>query len=257
MKKILVVSPHLDDGILSCGPYISKCIRSGDNVTILTVFSGSIDAAILPPLAKWFHSICGLEDDAMEIRRFEDQKACTVVNANYIHLNLHECLYRLDEEGHPRYTIEESIFCSDASNEQDIIDLICLMLSEHGNLNEFDEILIPLGIGRHVDHLIVRKALENLVTADNLDQKKILYYEDTPYVCTNKDKHWKNDLAYNLKAYNYNINSKEFIMYLRALNCYKSQVFMLWAGKKEMLTQLKEYYLRGRTTALIGTFWKY
>lgn len=40
MKKYAIISPHLDDGILSCGDYISKMIEEGNEVTNITVFTG-------------------------------------------------------------------------------------------------------------------------------------------------------------------------------------------------------------------------
>lgn len=256
MKHILLISPHLDDAILSCGAYIIKNIKERNSITTVTVFSGSIEAHKLSSLAKWFHGICRLGNNAMEVRCIEDKKACRFLRTKCIHLNLHECLYRLNSYGEPRYSEEKSIYKADINNEQNTIDNVYVELLDKLQLNVFDEILVPLGIGRHIDHLIVRKAAEALEAKNHFNKGKIHYYEDTPYVCTDRDKDWKDDLAFNLNAKSYKISSMEFSTYTKALYFYKSQIDMLWENKTEMIKQLKKYYLKNDNNILSATLWK-
>lgn len=256
MKRILMVSPHLDDAILSCGAFITRNVRKKNAVTVATVFSGTIETDRYSPLAKWFHGICGLGDNAMEIRCIEDKKACSFLRAKCIQLKLQECLYRFNPDGCPRYPEEKSIYNADINNEQDTIDRICTELMHQMQLDTFDEILVPLGIGRHIDHLVARKAVEALSAQNLFNNSKTLYYEDIPYACTNRDKHWKDELAFNLTAKPYKISETEFSTYIKALHFYKSQIDMLWENKTEMMKQLKRHYLKNHSRILSSTLYK-
>ena len=56
-------------------------------------------------------------------------------------------------------------------------------------------VLGPLGIGDHVDHLIVREALEQVA-----DRKRFLYWEDWPYLDRAPDSRGAPDWAVSLDA---------------------------------------------------------
>lgn len=58
MTKILIISPHLDDAVLSCGDLINKYVKEGYQVDVLTIFSGSVDENSLSDAAKQFHNNC-------------------------------------------------------------------------------------------------------------------------------------------------------------------------------------------------------
>ena len=58
MTKILIISPHLDDAVLSCGDLINKYVKEGHQVDVLTIFSGSVDENSLSDAAKQFHNNC-------------------------------------------------------------------------------------------------------------------------------------------------------------------------------------------------------
>ncbi|WML35844.1 PIG-L family deacetylase [Clostridium sp. OS1-26] len=256
MKQYLFLSPHLDDVILSCGMYIHKLIQNNSKVIIATVFSGSIEPQYLSPLAKWFHSTCKLGNNAMMVRRLEDKNASKFVKADSIHLNLHECLYRRNANGSPRYLRESNIYNANLNKEKDTINKVNLVLKDKFKLNNFERIYIPLGIGRHIDHLILRKAVETLCTQVDKNIKKINYYEDIPYACSNRDVNWKTELTKGLNYYSYNINEEEFNIYIKAISLYKSQIHMLWSNNIEMRKQLKNYFMDSKSKMLKSRVWE-
>ena len=45
MTRICIVSPHLDDALLSCGVMIQRRVAAGDKVFILNIFSEGTNAA--------------------------------------------------------------------------------------------------------------------------------------------------------------------------------------------------------------------
>lgn len=147
MKKCLVISPHLDDAILSAGQFIAG--RPGCDV--LTVFSGipQISAKYLTAYDK----SCGFKTskDAMVIRRQEDEEACAILNANPIHLDFLDSQY--------------------GAHERDgLVDVL-----DHFKLSDYEMIIGPLGL-RHPDHIAVSDALKKL----NPPNLYLYVYEELP-----------------------------------------------------------------------------
>ena len=50
-ERVVVVSPHLDDAVLSLGGAISRASRAGAHVTVLTVLAGDSDSS--EPAGSW------------------------------------------------------------------------------------------------------------------------------------------------------------------------------------------------------------
>jgi LmbE family N-acetylglucosaminyl deacetylase len=88
LRPTLVVSPHLDDAVLSAGNLLA--VATG--VTVLTVFAGSPPAS--SALTPWDRE-CGfnLGDDVIAARREEDERALTMLGASTIWLNYLEEQY--------------------------------------------------------------------------------------------------------------------------------------------------------------------
>ena len=76
----MIVSPHLDDAVLSVGATIAHASRAGASVEVLSVFAG--DPASTTPAAGWDRR-AGFETEgaAAAARREEDQAACAIVGA--------------------------------------------------------------------------------------------------------------------------------------------------------------------------------
>jgi LmbE family N-acetylglucosaminyl deacetylase len=77
---VVVVSPHLDDAVLSLGAAIARATRRGGRVTVLTVLAGdpsSAEAAGEWDRAAGFRSA----GEAAGARRAEDERACGLVGA--------------------------------------------------------------------------------------------------------------------------------------------------------------------------------
>jgi len=77
--RVVVVSPHLDDAVLSLGATIARAARAGAQVHALTVFAyGDEDL----PVAPW-DAECGFRSagHARSVRREEDARGCALVGA--------------------------------------------------------------------------------------------------------------------------------------------------------------------------------
>lgn len=83
--RVVVVSPHLDDAVLSLGAAMAHAASQGAVWTVLTVFAGDPDSTA--PASRYDRR-CGFRSaaEAATIRRREDQRACAVLGATPVWL---------------------------------------------------------------------------------------------------------------------------------------------------------------------------
>jgi LmbE family N-acetylglucosaminyl deacetylase len=91
-EEVVVISPHLDDGIFSLGAAVSYASRRRAKVTILTVFAG--DPGHSAPAGDWDRK-AGFETagEAAVARRAEDARACALVGAHPVWLPFSDLQY--------------------------------------------------------------------------------------------------------------------------------------------------------------------
>src|SRR5262245_57265323 len=77
-RRIVVVSPHLDDAVLSLGATLAHAVEAGSQVEILTVFACATDSQA--PTDSWDRkSGFATEGEAAQKRRDEDRAACSIL----------------------------------------------------------------------------------------------------------------------------------------------------------------------------------
>ena len=83
--RVAVLSPHLDDAVLSLGAGIARAARRGAEVTVVTVLAGHSGSTA--PAGDW-DSRCGFRTagEATRARRAEDARACALVGASPVWL---------------------------------------------------------------------------------------------------------------------------------------------------------------------------
>lgn len=184
-SAVLFVSPHLDDAVLSCGALLAHLARICP-VTVLTVFTRAA------PLAKWglaarktLRDLGVADGEALfQERRAEDIAVLKEAGASWIHLGLTDALFRQVGEtatgpkgtgraAYPTFRFDAArgrIASSDAG----LATEVSVMVREAAARNGAAAVFGPLGLGRHVDHLITR----NAVAASGAEA---VYYSDFPY----------------------------------------------------------------------------
>lgn len=190
-SAVLFVSPHLDDAVLSCGALLSH-LSGTCPVTVLTVFSAAAQPAKSGLAARKTLRSLGIADAEAhyEERRTEDVEVLKGAGASWIHLGLTDALFRrvghsvknpgpggTGRAAYPTYRFDAArgrIASSDAGLAAEVGD----MIREAAAANEATTVFGPLGVGRHVDHLITR----NAVTASGVNA---VYYSDFPYSVSN------------------------------------------------------------------------
>jgi LmbE family N-acetylglucosaminyl deacetylase len=78
--RVVVISPHVDDAVLSLAGTLARAARSGAEVEVLTIFA--LDPASEEPANGW-DTRAGFttEGEAARARRDEDREACRLVGA--------------------------------------------------------------------------------------------------------------------------------------------------------------------------------
>lgn len=188
MKKVLVISPHLDDAILSAGQFIAG--RNG-NVDVLTVFSG---IPMAEGLLTDYDKSCGFKTskDAMVVRRQEDTEAMAILNARPIYTDILDSQYDKKQTG--------------------ITKVIRKTIIEHN----YEMIIGPLGL-RHPDHIAVSNALLKL------NPTNLYLYEELPTRVQYPEMVMQRSLELPNMELTF-IGNGPMATKVRALWCYKSQI---------------------------------
>lgn len=126
----------------------------------------------LSPLAQALHFQWGAAsaEDAVRMRRAEDDKAASILGARTVHFDFLDCVYRRAPNGGWLYM---DVFVQPLEVETDLPSRIAETVS--ARLKPDDVLVCQLGIGSHVDHLLVRRACESL-------GRPLRYDADIPYL---------------------------------------------------------------------------
>jgi LmbE family N-acetylglucosaminyl deacetylase len=162
MNRLLIISPHLDDGVLSCGARIAAETAQGSSVLVATCFTTPGDNA--PTAIK----------DHYRQRKADDRKAIEELGADFLHLGFVDAPFR-SLCYHNFHTI---LFHHQLpEKEKSLLLSLTSALKQLSAEWKPDEILLPLGVGGHIDHHLVWESSKFLVGGPY----RITYYEELPY----------------------------------------------------------------------------
>ena len=166
MPRAILLSPHLDDVAFSCAATARHLLRGGWDVQLVTVFTGSVANPQGFALACQLDKGLAPDVDYMKLRRAEDLEFCRIVGLeNTEH-------WPLREAPHRGYESAPELFAGIKDGDE-IWKLIAEKLEE---IATPDTVFAPQGLGNHVDHLQVIRA----VRARGWDAQTF-WYRDTPY----------------------------------------------------------------------------
>jgi LmbE family N-acetylglucosaminyl deacetylase len=149
-KRIVVVSPHSDDGVLSLGAFMASRARVGDAVELLTVLALDPDSAA--ESGGWdrrggFRT----EGEAARARREEDRHACAILGAT------------------PRWLPFGSVDYERHGSESTVLEAV------REAVDGADVVLVPGSPLTHPDHAWLASVLEAL------PQERVARYAEEPY----------------------------------------------------------------------------
>jgi LmbE family N-acetylglucosaminyl deacetylase len=246
MKEWIFLSSHFDDVVLSAGGLVWELTNRGEQVSIWTICAG--DPPFGRPLsdyAKMLHVFWELGDEDVPFSRSqEDVACCRVLGASYRRYTVPDCIYRsLPGTEEPLIKVPDDIEAPLEPDETYLIPPVTDFLRK--NLSDGYELVIPLSIGHHRDHVLTRKAAERLGTP-------LWHYVDYPYVIQEQY-----DLAEwiptQAEQFSLPVSSEGLKAWQDGIACHRSQIVFFWSDLAEMRTGIEKYLKSGGGTSL----WKF
>lgn len=155
----IVLAAHLDDGILSCGGQTYQRTQAGEGVLVATVMAGDAQRQASDYAQslrnRWAFGVKA----PRPMRGAQDVAACAILGAEHLHWPIPDCIYRGGADGAMYYQSDAEIFGPVHPGETELVsDVVGLFRA----LPPAQQILAPLTVGNHVDHIFVRQAAEEV-----------------------------------------------------------------------------------------------
>jgi len=236
-KKVYVISPHIDDAILSCGYLLINLAKTND-ITIVNVFTDAHEGPYTMS-AKRFLQLAGNYKSAKKLysdRLNEEDQVINSLGVKLVNLGYKEALFRKKDKTHFNVLAR---FVPEIAHKYPFFNWIAMkfmyktesleseILAGLETLIDGDSVVLaPLGIATHIDHKIVFKIISML-------KREIIYYSEFPY---NLNLRYTNPLSgYLQEQLEGDLETKRSLLTL-----YKSQYNVLFTGG--ILPQHREYY---------------
>ncbi|WP_337059687.1 PIG-L deacetylase family protein [Kineococcus sp. G2] len=184
--RYVFLSPHLDDAVLSCGNLL-LALGEGADVTVCTLFTEQSTPHTASARAYLRQCGAGSAAQLYARRRAEDAGVLARVRATRVHAGLDDALFRkrsgaaaarlarlLPELGHVYPTYRWHVAAGRVSRADRHVVRAVSEVVERLAAPAPTVLVAPLGVGRHVDHVLVRDVAAR-VGGD------VLYYADLPY----------------------------------------------------------------------------
>lgn len=203
----------------------------GDRVSIWTICAGDPPGGSLSPFAEALHRRWGI-DQAAAARRGEDLQSCAILGAAARHFSIPDCIYRRSSKTAAiLYGSEEAIFNQVHPDESGLIRRLAGWITQaHQN---GVRLVAPLALGGHVDHRLVRAAVE-------ASGAPVGYYPDYPYVLN------ATDLVQSLphpgfKVKRYPVSNAGLAAWVRSVAAHASQISTFWPDLPAMQKAIEQY----------------
>ncbi len=240
----IFVSPHLDDTAFSTGALLTALKKKKIKTVIVTVFTKA--TAVNTQSAKAFLRQCNYQDGvSLYKERVKEDKVALYGLGEVIHLGIVEALWRQKDGGllrrvlnvlpelitvYPTYRwhiVKGSVAANDPAKEM-LKESLEKLIKTRKNVVVF----APVGIGKHVDHIVVREVCSLLSIP-------VIYWADFPYSKTQK--------ADSVFIKNSNLKKVEFNKYLKEkeeiMNKYKTQLHV-FQPIKDSNELIETYYVK-------------
>jgi len=245
MTRWIFLSPHFDDVVLSAGGLVWELAHKGDQVEIWTICAG--DPPVDKPLtdyAQMLHIFWELGDDVPYARSREDAAGCRVLGASYRRYTVPDNIYRyLPGTDETVVKVPDDNLGPLEPVESYLIPPVADFLRK--NLVEGWELVIPLTVGHHRDHVLTRNAAERLGIP-------LWHYVDYPYVIQNETNlaDW---VPANAEKFSLQVSPAGLKAWQDGFACHHSQIIFFWPDEAEMRVGIEDYFKSGGGF----TLWKF
>jgi len=226
----IYISPHLDDAVLSAGGFLYEQEQAGFPVEVWNIVCGFPPPGELTPLAHLLHFTWGTgsAEDTVKLRRAEDEAATRRIGVKTFNFDVPDCIYRRGPDGEPLYP---DIYMPPHPAESGLMDQIAGTIAPR--LQADDQILCQLGVGKHVDHILVRQAVERL-------NHPLWYVADLPYLF--KLPGQLGPLVAGMKKSLHVITEAGLQTWIEAVMLYESQLSSLFENNDQIEREIRSFY---------------
>jgi LmbE family N-acetylglucosaminyl deacetylase len=226
----IYISPHLDDAALSAGGFLYDQSQAGIPVEIWTIICGYPPLGELTPFAQVLHHVwgTGTAEETVKLRRAEDVEAARILGVETVHFDIPDCIYRRGPDTEPLYL---DIYVQPHAAEAQLPDQIAQTIAPR--LHPDDQVICQLGVGDHVDHILVRQAAEQL-------NRPLWYTADLPYLF--KQPGELAPLVAGMEESVYAITEAGQRAWVEAALAYESQLSSLFESKEQVEEDIRAYY---------------
>lgn len=236
----IYLSPHFDDIALSCGGLVWEQTQSGEMVSIWTICAGRPPTHPLSDFAKSLQSRWEADEGAVTLRREEDKRANQRLGAKTTHLSILDAIYRHSPiDGTPLYTSDAELFGELRAEDFGLVEDLQADLRK--SLPEDCELVCPLALGGHVDHQLVKLAVQSLA-------QRRWYYADFPYVLQFEGA--KEDFTTGMNQKIFPVSGAGLKVWGEAAAEHRSQISTFWSDIIEMQEAIHEHWAKAKGVKL-------
>lgn len=230
----IFLSPHLDDVALSCGGLVWDLTQQGHTLEIWSLMAGLPPDDEESPFAQEIHARWGVSgSEAILARREEDQASCAVLGSVARHFDWPDVIYRREAlTGLPIVNSDEELFSR--SPEPAVVGGIAELLTQ--SLPAGAQVVLPMGLGGHVDHQAVVLAGERVVQVTHA-------YADYPYILNKFDHPLLT--SGNWQKVPHHLGEAALKAWQAAVLRHKSQLSTFWRNADETRLALRNYLAGG------------
>lgn len=174
MPTALFLSPHLDDVAFSCGGLLAQLHDAGWHTVMVTAFTATVSPATGFALACQTDKGLGPDVDYMALRREEDRVAAAILGVDDLRW------FDLPEAPHRGYASALALF-GPVRDDDDVWRALADRVKAVQKELRPDLVLAPQGLGDHVDHRQMIRAVQQAGT------HPLAFYRDTPYALRNPE----------------------------------------------------------------------
>lgn len=228
-RRVLAISPHLDDAALSAGATLADYAATDSEVHVCTLFAG-VPHEPLSSTARGFHNKCGLPHDAsaLAVRINEDQAAMEKLGVRAHRYGFLDAVYRRGPDDGWLCRHERAMFDDQPLDQDSLLAEITRVVDRVLTSVTPDLVLTCAAVGGHVDHRLTRTAVRQVVRRA---QVPMLLWEDLPYGVATPAIAQKWPLAHPAPP-------DAWPRKWRAIGCYRTQVHMLWPEGTDWVSEL-------------------
>lgn len=249
----VIISPHFDDGIFSCGGTAHQLTAAGHAVTVMTIMGGLFNGELPDsPILQDLHRRWEAGETPLRQRQLEDEQASHLVGVDFMHVPLPDCVYRVAGDM-ALYPSEASLFAE--VHPADYAPRLLQGIQIPG-LETAANVYLPLGVGHHVDHQIAREWGRTQVR-DIPNRAAVRFYVEFPYSKADRS----TELA--LSAVDLRLEPADVLLTeadirakIEAIACYRSQISTFWSSHEEMEADVRRAFTDPLTGAYVERYWK-